>query len=1313
MRILICNERFLFRFGVDRVLLLYANNWRSKGHEVILMGNKMDSAVVDKCSDRFIEIPSCQDYYNSNEFVADYLKKNWDLWFDTDDAPDIALVAGWPFYMSLGFLREKCGCCILHDYGGVPSEGMSEGAIMIQEKLKTLKKENSQFVNKIIAISSFVEETQSKVDVIGNVKTSHVLLGVDHLDFDLWTSQDLNKEQSNIVDTIKKYKNDGYKLIFQPGRWEKNNYKNSYASIDVARFLRSKDIKFKILVLSNEDSLSDIPEDVKDSYCCLGFLDDNDMKKVMMLSDAGFSPTLWEGFDLPLGEMQYLDKPMFVLNIGAHPEVVVDSHFLCENIDELSVKLYECLNGTFSIDNDYYKDKYNTFRSTFTWENSSNEMLNQLIEAKQEDITLIIDVTNCCHEKANTGVARVTRKVSKYLQKRAKTIFVVWDNIRNRYYFPNKNEINLLCSYGGPDKNQIDHMSLSTNRVSLDSMIRKIRGKKYHLFPEVVNGAQLEKAISYLHHNGITVGSIFYDAIPVERPDLCDKTVTDNHKVYMINLAKSEIIFPIAEHNKISLEKYWKENNVEGTTVETVLLGAQMEGVERFSEKHKDYDTDNIKILFVSTLEPRKNHIRLLKGFDIMMKKHPELSDKIHLCMIGNKYVNNNEIPDFVNQFCEEHENVEWLGVVNDELLKQKYLECSFTVYPSEVEGFGMPIIESVWYGKPCLCSDSGSIGELARIGGCCVTDVLNPESIAKSLYKLCTDKNYYLKLQNEACERNVTSWEEYANRIFDLLISKCDDILMRDRDFIPDDIKIKICEWFDKSDRRKTIFVSNQYPPNFIGGAEIIAHKQVKELYKNNYVKPIVFSVCNSLESDEGDVTFQMYDNIPIVRVCVNQSRFGFNSINFFNEAVNNVFNRLCEIVKPEIVHCHNMIGTSLGIIDIAKMHNAKTIVTLHDHWGVCYRSVLLNQDDKLCGDIIGCSECDDSISYDGVRIPIDVRKQYFRKIFEKIDAYISPSNYLANNYIKSGVDYHKMNVIWNGIDLEKFANIKKTNSSKIRILFVGIFSVHKGVELLIRAVGKSKYKNDIEIVLVGSGQEKHNYINIAEEFGIKDSLTFLGKIENNRISEAYEKADIYCLPSICAENQPVSVTEAMACGLPVIVSDIGGSKELVVDGETGFVFKHGNVEDLTSKIDILCDNRDLIESFGKKGKELINNFSFKNQVRLINRLYDNIDVSSIDCKKIIAFKGTQLPYRVNKLTEKDVLLLDWLIAEEDLKNVTALVLLSHQALNRKDVRLLEKHNITLIVEDNQYEELKKQGIINIINYSDYSELIELIPNL
>ena len=169
MRILICNERFLFRFGVDRCLLMLGSIWKAQGHEIVMMGNRLDERAVDKCSDRFIAVPEAPEYLYGNNFTLEYLREHWDEWFSGDNTPDLALVAGWPFYRCIGFLREKCGCAVFHEYGAVPTDGMDEGPKTVQNELRRLRRENLPQASAVIAISRFLMESQSeKTPAVGS-----------------------------------------------------------------------------------------------------------------------------------------------------------------------------------------------------------------------------------------------------------------------------------------------------------------------------------------------------------------------------------------------------------------------------------------------------------------------------------------------------------------------------------------------------------------------------------------------------------------------------------------------------------------------------------------------------------------------------------------------------------------------------------------------------------------------------------------------------------------------------------------------------------------------------------------------------------------------------------------------------------------------------------------------------------------------------------------------------------------------------------------------------------------------------------------
>lgn len=1309
MKILICNERFLFRFGVDRCLLALGKIWKAEGHTVIMMGNKLDPKAVDHCSNQFIPIPESPDYLHGNQFTAAYLREHWDEWFNDRTRPDIALVAGWPFYESIGFLKGKCGCAVFNDYGAVPTDGMSEGAKRVQEKLRTLRRENLRKSSRVIAISHFLEETQSKPDTEGLVPTSCVHIAVDHIVHPLWDGTDLNLGKSDIPDRIRKLKDAGERIIFQPGRWESGNYKNSDACGEVIRYLSRKKIPHKVLLLAKEEDLAGVPEDIRNHIFCLGYVDDATMREAMALSDVGISPTLWEGFDLPLGEMEYLGKPMFVMNIGAHPEVVSDPYFLCTDIGEMARKVEDTLQGKMPFTKDEFEQKCEKIRNTFTWQKCADNMMREFEKGIRSSVTVLIDVTNACHDTANSGVMRVTRKLSRYLQERFHTVFLLWDGEARKYVLPYDEEIKLLSAYGGPQAGKIMERSVSGQaRTGAETVLSSLHTtRNILLFTETVQYSVMNAAIPWARENGFSVASVFYDAIPVIRPELCSKEVSENHKVYMKTLSQCDLILPIAKHNQKNLEDFWKENDIQSkAVVHTVELAAEIDGTQRVTEG-KDIGRDQkIHILMVSTLEPRKNHIRFLKALKIVFENHPDLTSRILVHLVGNRYAGNEEIPAYVESFCKQYPNVQWLGVVDDAALQQEYRACTFTVYPSEIEGFGMPLMESLWAGKPCLCSDSGSLGELAAGGGCCPTNVMDENAIAASLNRMLTDTDYLSDLQRQALERHITTWNEYTDEVCSQFILLPPHVPVSERANLSVSSSAEINLLFKGWNGTRMILVSNFYPPNFVGGAEIIAHQQLKALQQEGLVRGIAFSLDMSETRPAGTVYEEKYEGVHVIRLCLNASAFDPNGVNFFNAVVNRVFTELCDAIKPDIVHCHNLIGMSMGVVDIAKTKGAKVFVTLHDNWGFCYKNTMLDRTGRVCDHFLNCDECKKELTANGLRVSMGVRKDYFRRVFERMDGYISPSKYLANTYIKAGFNYHKMHTLWNGIDLGRFQSCHHKASNDVRITFAGHFGPHKGIHVLIQAVamlGNPKVK----IQLIGDGEEEQHYHALARELGIEDQVVYYGKLDNSEMIRVYEETDIYCLPSVWPENQPVSITEAMACGLPVIASSLGGSKELVQDGKTGYLTEPGNAKALSEAIRKLVEQPDRRRQFGQAGKEIMAANDYSSQVRKLYELYTKSPVQGRnDSKEVILVKGTVLPSKLDRFTEKDILLLDWTLHPRDFEQARKCVVMPDVTLSREEIKAMEIHKIPLLVcEDTLDYYAGTEVLVN--TYGDISELL------
>ena len=99
-----------------------------------------------------------------------------------------------------------------------------------------------------------------------------------------------------------------------------------------------------------------------------------------------------------------------------------------------------------------------------------------------------------------------------------------------------------------------------------------------------------------------------------------------------------------------------------------------------------------------------------------------------------------------------------WESDATDERLKDLYKHCLFTVYPSLAEGFGLPVAESLAYGKVCICSSNGALAESARDGGCLLVDTSNWILLARS--------DYLRQLELEAIARPTRTWSMYAREL-------------------------------------------------------------------------------------------------------------------------------------------------------------------------------------------------------------------------------------------------------------------------------------------------------------------------------------------------------------------------------------------------------------------------------------------------------------------------------------------------------------------------------------------------------------------
>jgi glycosyltransferase involved in cell wall biosynthesis len=198
---------------------------------------------------------------------------------------------------------------------------------------------------------------------------------------------------------------------------------------------------------------------------------------------------------------------------------------------------------------------------------------------------------------------------------------------------------------------------------------------------------------------------------------------------------------------------------------------------------------------------------------------------------------------------------------------------------------------------------------------------------------------------------------------------------------------------------------------------------------------------------------------------------------------------------------------------------------------------------------------------------------------------------------------------VIPNGIDLEKFENFPNDRAAHDNhtILFVGTLRLVKGVRYLIEAM-KIVVKRipNSRLVIVGDGGETVNLQTLIKKGRLAEHVTFVGKVPNEDIPKYMSSSDIFVLPSL-SEGFPNVILEAMASGLPIVCSDVGGMKEIVKDGENGFTVPPKNIDKLSDNIIKLLEDDLLRQAVSKTNKQTVIMYTWENVVKRIEEIYES----------------------------------------------------------------------------------------------------------
>lgn len=228
----------------------------------------------------------------------------------------------------------------------------------------------------------------------------------------------------------------------------------------------------------------------------------------------------------------------------------------------------------------------------------------------------------------------------------------------------------------------------------------------------------------------------------------------------------------------------------------------------------------------------------------------------------------------------------------------------------------------------------------------------------------------------------------------------------------------------------------------------------------------------------------------------------------------------------------------------------------------------------------------------------------------YKKINEIIANSVYTAKT-IQSiyKIEAKKINICYKSIDIQNFKGMssisEKMEKYPARILFVGNNFQRKGLRTLIQSsVEVLKHFPETEFWIVGEDKMKSKFENLCKELGVYRSFIFWGLKSQEELVKIYNKATIFVLPSL-TEAFGVVFLEAMACGLVVIGTEVGGIPEIIKNGYNGVLVPPNQPQKLANAIVAILSNKNLAIEYMENGIRTIKNFSTEHMMKCTYEVY------------------------------------------------------------------------------------------------------------
>jgi O-antigen biosynthesis alpha-1,2-rhamnosyltransferase len=279
------------------------------------------------------------------------------------------------------------------------------------------------------------------------------------------------------------------------------------------------------------------------------------------------------------------------------------------------------------------------------------------------------------------------------------------------------------------------------------------------------------QAAENARQSGATITTLIYDLIPLTHPQYVGTKRMEGFRKYLHNaIEHSDMIVAISRTVQEDVQAYIQDHRSSFRNVPRFVkhfkLGAELSlvqgevrpAVRALFQSESEHDSPKNPYLMVATFDPRKNHHYLLDAFDLLWKTRSDL----RLCLIGRVGSLCEDVVSRIRSHPALNKQLFAFYDIKDAELQHCYQHCRGVVFPSIVEGFGLPIVESLWFGKRTFASDTPIHREVGQ-DDCVYFDLSTPKSLASEIERW---ESLAVSHSSRLPTRRPTTWAESSRQL-------------------------------------------------------------------------------------------------------------------------------------------------------------------------------------------------------------------------------------------------------------------------------------------------------------------------------------------------------------------------------------------------------------------------------------------------------------------------------------------------------------------------------------------------------------------